>query len=173
MLLHYSLTGHDRSSSLPSLLCADESNDARQLSALCKLLLFCLLIHIFASSNVVADFQHPVLERQKLGESIVEEGCGKGDVGRRLAGVWYANVELPRGLSLLLWCLHCWGWRRLRSNTLLVYAFVRERVVSYFSRSTKVMFSAISATRFAIREAMMVYGEAWCCAPFAAPFAVL
>lgn len=41
----------------------------------------------------------------------------------------------------------------------------------YFSRSTKVMFSAISATRFAIREAMIVYGDACCCAPFTAPLA--
>jgi hypothetical protein len=42
---------------------------------------------------------------------------------------------------------------------------------TYFSRSTKVMFSAISATRFAILEAMMVYGDICCCdAPFDAPF---
>jgi hypothetical protein len=31
------------------------------------------------------------------------------------------------------------------------------------------MFSAISATRFAILDAMMVYGEACCWTPFAAP----
>jgi hypothetical protein len=30
---------------------------------------------------------------------------------------------------------------------------------THFSRSTKVMFSAISATRFAILDAMMVYGD--------------
>lgn len=39
------------------------------------------------------------------------------------------------------------------------------------------MFSAISATRFAIRDAMIVYGDACCwalfAAPFAAPFALL
>jgi len=35
------------------------------------------------------------------------------------------------------------------------------------------MFSAISATRFAILEAMIVYGEACCWRPFAAPLAVL
>jgi hypothetical protein len=35
------------------------------------------------------------------------------------------------------------------------------------------MFSAISATRFAILLAMIVYGEACCMAPFAAPLAVL
>jgi hypothetical protein len=32
------------------------------------------------------------------------------------------------------------------------------------------MFSAISATRFAILEAMMVYGDIWFPAPFDAPF---
>lgn len=41
--------------------------------------------------------------------------------------------------------------------------------VPYFSRSTKVMFSAISATRFAMRDAMIVYGEACCWTPFATP----
>lgn len=35
------------------------------------------------------------------------------------------------------------------------------------------MFSAISATRFAILDAMIVYGEACCWRPFAAPLAVL
>ena len=41
--------------------------------------------------------------------------------------------------------------------------------VPYFSRSTNVMFSAISATRFAMRDAMIVYGDACCWAPLAAP----
>lgn len=44
---------------------------------------------------------------------------------------------------------------------------------TYLSRSTNVMFSAISATRFAIREAMIVYGDACCWSPFVAPLAVL
>jgi len=35
------------------------------------------------------------------------------------------------------------------------------------------MFSAISATRFAIREAMIVYGDAWFCAPLTAPLVAL
>jgi hypothetical protein len=41
---------------------------------------------------------------------------------------------------------------------------------TYFSRSTNVMFSAISATRLAMREAMMPYGDGWPLAP--APLAV-
>lgn len=41
--------------------------------------------------------------------------------------------------------------------------------MTYVARSTKVMFSAISATRFASREAMIWYAEGgW--APFTAPF---
>ena len=43
--------------------------------------------------------------------------------------------------------------------------------VPYFSRSTNVMFSAISATRFAMRDAMSVYGDACCWAPLTAPLA--
>lgn len=45
--------------------------------------------------------------------------------------------------------------------------------VTYRSRSTNVIFSAISATRFAILDAMMPYGDGVCTAPFvAAPLAV-
>lgn len=43
-----------------------------------------------------------------------------------------------------------------------------ENKETYFSRSTKVMFSAISATRLAIREAMISYGDGWW-APLTAP----
>lgn len=44
-------------------------------------------------------------------------------------------------------------------------------VKTYCCRSTNVIFSAISATRFAIRDAMIVYGDI-CggCASFTAPF---
>lgn len=44
---------------------------------------------------------------------------------------------------------------------------------AYLGRSTNVMFSAISATRFAMRPAMISYGEGmWCDTPLAAPFAL-
>lgn len=41
--------------------------------------------------------------------------------------------------------------------------------VTYLSRSTNVMFSAISATRLAIREAIIVYGDMLGLAPLGAP----
>jgi len=43
----------------------------------------------------------------------------------------------------------------------------------YFSRSTKVMFSAISATRFAILDAMISYGDGmWFGTPLGTPLAM-
>lgn len=45
--------------------------------------------------------------------------------------------------------------------------------LAYFSRSTKVMFSAISATRFAILDAMISYGDGmWFGTPLGTPLAI-
>jgi hypothetical protein len=85
-------------STLPGLLRANQSNDPRQLRALGKLLLFGLLIDIGAGSNVIADRQHAVLQRKKLRQRVVEEGCAEGNVGGRLAIVGQAHLELSRWL---------------------------------------------------------------------------
>jgi hypothetical protein len=85
-------------STLPGLLRANQSNDPRQLRALRKLLLLGLLIDIRAGSNVIADRQHAVLQRKKLRQRVVEEGCAEGDVGGRLAIVGQAHLELSRWL---------------------------------------------------------------------------
>jgi hypothetical protein len=147
---------------LSGLLRTDESDDARKLRTLCKLLLFRLLVHVLASRDIVANLQHPVLERQELGKGVVEEGRRESDVGGRRAVVGHADVELARWL-LLLRCLDGGSrLRRLGPCDMLVCDCIRVLCYTYFSRSTKVMFSAISATRFAMRDAMIVYGEvAW------------
>lgn len=63
------------------LLGADERNDSRQLGTLVELLVLDALVDVLARGDVVADLEHAVLQRQELGERVVEEGCGEGDVG--------------------------------------------------------------------------------------------
>jgi hypothetical protein len=93
------ISNHQRLCSLSCLLRADQRNDATQLSTLRKLFLLDLVVDVLASGDVVADGQHAVLQRQQLGQSVVEEGCGEGNVGRRLSGVGEAHFKLARGLA--------------------------------------------------------------------------
>jgi hypothetical protein len=93
------ISNRKRLCSLSCLLGADEGNDAAQLSALRKLFLLDLVVDVLAGGNVVADGQHAVLQRQQLGQGVVEERCGEGDVGGRLSGVGQAHFQLARGLA--------------------------------------------------------------------------
>jgi hypothetical protein len=89
-------------STLPGLLGADQSDDPRQLGTLVELFPLDILVDTFDGRDVVADLEHPVLERQQLGQGVVQERCGEGDVGRRGAVVGDAHLELPRRLAGVL-----------------------------------------------------------------------
>ena len=85
---------------LSSLLRTNQGDDSAQLGTLGKLLLLGLLIDILACRDVVGDGQHAVLQREQLGQRVVEEGRAEGDVRGRLAVVGEAHLEFPRGLAL-------------------------------------------------------------------------
>lgn len=100
--------------------------------------------------------QHAVLQGQHLLQRVVEEGRGEGD-GLAVAAVRQAHLELAR---LLLAVLH--NFLRLLLLGLLAGGVDVSMPLSrglhgtdFAYRSTNVMLSAISATRLAMREAMM------------------
>ncbi|KAH6083683.1 hypothetical protein HBI67_026660 [Parastagonospora nodorum] len=73
-------------------------NNPRQLGALRKLLLLRLLIHIRARRNVVAHLEHAVLQRQQLGQRVVEERRAEGHIRGRLPVVGQPHFKLAGGL---------------------------------------------------------------------------
>ncbi|KAH3990539.1 hypothetical protein HBI55_208630 [Parastagonospora nodorum] len=73
-------------------------NNPRQLGALRKLLLLRLLIHIRARRNVVAHLEHAVLQRQQLGQRVVEERRAESHIRGRLPVVGQPHFKLARGL---------------------------------------------------------------------------
>ena len=86
-------------SSLPSLLGANQRDNAAQFGTLSKLFLLCLFVDIHARCNVVADRQHTVLQAEQFGQRVVQEGRAKRNVGGRGAAVGDAQFEFPRWLS--------------------------------------------------------------------------
>ena len=82
---------------LSSLLRTNQGDDSAQLGTLGKLLLLGLLIDILACRDVVGDGQHAVLQREQLGQRVVEEGRAEGDVVGEEMLFWPRRISSLRG----------------------------------------------------------------------------
>ena len=166
-------TNLHRLRTLPSLLSTDHSNDPTQLGTLRRMLLDHLLLHALRLRQIRRRLQHPVLQLQHHLQRIVQEGSRECYVrGSAAAGACagkthleFARATLVVGVVLGRWFLRFRpvGWRRMlvrvSTGCRIEFLFINavEFITTYFS--TNVILSAISATLFAILEAMIAYAD--------------
>lgn len=152
------------SGSLSRLFSTDQRDNPAQLRTLCCMFLHQCVRHTICLGQLGGCLQHAILEMQHLLQRIVKERSREGDrIWRRLIET---HLQLSRSFLLFCHCRPCWllrlrlrPWQRVNmiSGNFVPFLGTVFRVPTHLS--TNVMLSAISATRFAILDAMMAYAD--------------